>query len=58
MYLAPIPGVEAITDGRLESNCSIIENIHPEGVSFSNFIAFFAMSVGFYTNFDLQHIDR
>ena len=34
---------------------SIIENIPPKGVSFSDFIAFFAMSVGFDTYFDLQH---
>ena len=39
----------------LESNCSIIEKIPPKGVSFSDFIATFAMSVGFDTYFDLQH---
>ena len=39
----------------LESNCSIIENIPPKGVSFSDLIATLAMSVGFDTYFDLQH---
>ena len=43
------------TDERLESNCSIIEKIPPKGESFSDFIATFAMSVGFDTYFDLQH---
>jgi hypothetical protein len=47
--------VESITDESLESNCSIIENIPPKGVSFSDLIATFAMSVGFDTYFDLQH---
>lgn len=50
-----IPRVESITDERLESNCSIIEKIPPKGESFSDFIATFAMSVGFDTYFDLQH---
>ena len=36
--------VESITDESLESNCSMIENIPPKGVSFSDFIAIFAMS--------------
>ena len=40
---------------KLESNCSIIEEIPPKGESFSDFIATFAMSVGFDTYFDLQH---
>ena len=44
MQLAPMPWVEAITDGRLESNYSIVENIPPEGMSFSDFICTFAMS--------------
>ena len=35
--------------------CSIIEKIPPKGESFSDFIATFAMSVGFDTYFDLQH---
>ena len=39
----------------LESNCSIIEKNPPKGESFSDFIATFAMSVGFDTYFDLQH---
>ena len=39
-----IPRVESITDESLESNCSIIENIPPKGVGFSDFIATFAMS--------------
>ena len=39
----------------LESNCSIIEKIPPKGESFSDFIATFAMSVGFDTYFALQH---
>ena len=38
-----------------ESNCSMIEKMPPKGVSFSDFIATFAMSVGFDTYFDLQH---
>ena len=38
------PRVESITDESLESNCSMIENIPPKGVSFSDFIATFAMS--------------
>ena len=46
---------ESITDESLESNCSIIENISPKGVSFLYFIATFAMSVQFDTYFDLQH---
>ena len=49
------PRVESITDDNVESNCSIIEKIPPKGVSFSDFIATFAMSVGFDTYFDLQH---
>ena len=32
----------------------LFENMHPKGVSFSDFIAIFAMSVGFCTYFDLQ----
>ena len=50
-----IKTVESITDESLESNCSIIEKIPPKGESFSDFIATFAMSVGFDTYFDLQH---
>ena len=33
----------------------MIENIPPKGVSFADFIAAFAMSVGFDTYFDVQH---
>ena len=44
-----IKTVESITDESLESNCSIIEKIPPKGESFSDFIATFAMSVGFDT---------
>ena len=47
--------VESITDDNVESNCSIIDNIPPKGESFSDFIATFAMSVGFDTYFYLQH---
>ena len=36
---------ESITDESLESNCSIIENIPPKGVSFLDFIATFTVSV-------------
>ena len=43
-----------MTDERLESNCSIIEKIPPKGESFTDFIATFAMSVGFDTYFDLH----
>ena len=39
----------------MESNCSMIEKMPPKGVSFSDFICTFAMSVGFDTYFDLQH---
>ena len=38
------PRVESITDEGQESNCSMIEKIPPKGVSFSDFIATFAMS--------------
>ena len=51
LYLKP--RVESITDERLKSNCAIIEKNPPKGVSFSDFIATFAMSVGFDTY--LQH---
>ena len=40
------PRVESITDDNVESNCSMIENIPPKGVSFSDFICTFAMSFG------------
>ena len=56
-FLGYRPGVaiKSITDESLESNCSIIENLPPKGVSFSDFIATFTMSVGFDTYVDLQH---
>ena len=38
------PRVESITDDNVESNCSMIENIPPKGVSFSDLICIFAMS--------------
>jgi hypothetical protein len=38
-----MPSVESITDDSLESNCSIIENIPPKGVSFADFMLIFAM---------------
>ena len=47
--------INHITDDMAESNCSIIEKVPPKGESFSDFIATFAMSVGFDTYFDLQH---
>ena len=46
---------ESISDESIEPNCSAINNIPPKGVSFSDFIVTFAMSVGFDTYFDLQH---
>ena len=49
-----MPRGKSITDERLESNCSIIEKIPPKGESFTDFIATFAMSVGFDTYFDLH----
>ena len=45
---------DGTSDESLESNCSINDNIPPEGVSFSDLIATFAMSVGFDTYFDLH----
>ena len=38
------PKVESIVWDKRASNCSIIENIPPKGVSFSDFICIFAMS--------------
>ena len=38
-----MPSVESITDDSLESDCSIIENIPPKGVSFADFMLIFAM---------------
>ena len=39
------PRVESITDDNVESNCSMIENIPPKGVSFSDLICIFAISI-------------
>ena len=39
----------------VESNCSMIENIPPKGVSFSDFICTFAMSFRVLFAFYLQH---
>lgn len=47
--------VGSIVWDKRTANCSIIEKIPPKGESFSDFIATFAMSVGFDTYFDLQH---
>ena len=56
-FLGYRPGVaiKSITDESLESNCSIIENIPPKGVGFSDFIAIFAMSYQSFACLDLQH---
>ena len=48
--------VESITDESLESNCSINnEGIPSKGMSFSDFVVTFAISVGVDTYFELQH---
>ena len=39
------PRVESITEDNVESNCSMIENIPPKGVSFSDLICTFAMPI-------------
>ena len=40
----------------MKSNCSINnESIPSKGMSFSDFVVTFAISVGFDTYFDLQH---
>ena len=38
------PRVESVTEDNVESNCSMIENIPPKGVSFLDLICIFAMS--------------
>ena len=48
-------GGESITDDNVESNCSIIENIPPKGVSFSDLICIFAMSIVGFSCLFLQH---
>ena len=47
--------VESITEDNMESNCSMTRKNPPKGVSFSDLIATFGMSVGFDTYFGLQH---
>ena len=54
MNLRPQAVITKCRGFALESNCSIIEKIPPKGESFSDFIATFAMSVGFDTYFDLH----
>ena len=39
------PSVESIVEERREENCSMIGNMPPKGVIFSDFIAIFAVSV-------------
>ena len=48
----PFPNKNGV---QFKPNCSIIEKIPPKGESFADFIAAFAMSVGFDTYFDVQH---
>lgn len=43
--------IESIRDGSLELDSSIIENIPPKGVSFSDFLATFAMPFVIYSIF-------
>ena len=49
------PRVESITDDNAESNCSMNENIPPKGVSFSDLICIFAMSIVGFSCLFLQH---
>ena len=49
------PRVESITDDNVESNCSMMENIPPIGVSFSDLICIFAMSYQSFAYLFLQH---
>jgi len=48
------PKIESIVLDKREQNCSMTENISPNGVSFSDLICIFAMPVedllGFYCN--------
>ena len=52
------PKVESITEDNMKSNCSIIENIPPKGVSFSDFICIFVMPdevlFDYYSNTELS----
>ena len=53
------PRVESITDDNVESNFSMIENIPPKGVSFSDLICTFTMSiVGFSCLFCITKISE
>ena len=54
-YLFTFPQESLLTSFIFGIVCSIIENIPQKDVSFSDFIVTFAMSIGFYTYFDLQH---
>ena len=47
-----------ITDDNVESNCSMIENIPPKGVSFSDFICIFAMPDGTLVEVEFSSIDE
>ena len=49
------PRVESITDDNMESNFSIIGNIPPKDVSFSDFICIFAMPDEVLFDYFLQH---
>ena len=49
------PRAESITEDNVESNCSMIENIPPKGVSFSDFICILPCLVDFLSSFVLQH---
>ncbi len=44
-----------LEDNSIESNCSMIENIPPKGVSFSDLICIFAMSYQSFACLFLQH---
>jgi hypothetical protein len=49
------PNVESTTLDKRASNCSMIENIPPKGVIFSDFICTLAMSDEDLFDFYLQH---
>ena len=50
--------VESITDDNVESNCSMIKNSPPKGVSFSDLICIFVMSIVGFSFLFLQHRDK
>ena len=52
------PRVESITDDNVESNCYMIENSPPKGVSFSDLICTFVMSIVGFSFLFLQHQDK